>query len=52
VSGQMSRIDTPALPGEAEREALANTFIHRDYASASGSVSVAQRHSPWPPDRS
>ena len=41
VSGQMARIDTPALPPEAVREALANAFIHRDYTSAAGSVAVA-----------
>lgn len=41
VPGQMARIDTPALPTEATREALANAFIHRDYASAAGSVGVA-----------
>ena len=41
VPGQMARIDTPALPVEAVREALANVFIHRDYSSAAGSVAVA-----------
>ncbi|MBN8498473.1 MAG: putative DNA binding domain-containing protein [Candidatus Accumulibacter sp.] len=41
VPGQMARIDTPALPPEATREALANAFVHRDYASAAGSVAVA-----------
>lgn len=41
VPGQMARIDTPALPSEATREALANAFVHRDYASAAGSVAVA-----------
>ena len=41
VPGQMARIDTPALPVEALREALANAFVHRDYASASGAVAVA-----------
>lgn len=41
VPGQLARIDTPALPTEALREALANAFIHRDYASAAGAVAVA-----------
>ena len=41
VPGQMARIDTPALPTEAVREALANAFIHRDYTSTAGSVAVA-----------
>ena len=41
VPGQMARIDTPALPVEAIREALANAFIHRDYANAAGSVAIA-----------
>ena len=41
IPGQMARIDTPALPTEAVREALANAFIHRDYTSAAGSVAVA-----------
>ena len=34
-------VDTPALPVEAVREALANAFVHRDYTSAAGSVSIA-----------
>ena len=38
VPGQMARIDTPALPTEAVREALANAFIHRDYTSAAGAI--------------
>ena len=41
VPGKMARIDTPALPTEALREALANAFTHRDYTSAAGSVAVA-----------
>lgn len=35
------REDTPLLPTEAIREALANAFVHRDYAIAGGAVSVA-----------
>ena len=33
--------DTPLLPVEALREALANAFVHRDYSIGGGSVSVA-----------
>lgn len=32
VPGRMEREDTPLLPVEALREALANAFVHRDYA--------------------
>jgi ATP-dependent DNA helicase RecG len=38
--GKLERIDTPALPIEAIREALANAIIHRDYTSGGGSVGV------------
>ncbi|MEW6220290.1 MAG: ATP-binding protein [Thermodesulfobacteriota bacterium] len=41
VPGQMEREDTPLLPVEALREALANAFVHRDYAVGGGSVGVA-----------
>jgi ATP-dependent DNA helicase RecG len=41
VPGKMEREDTPLLPVEALREALANAFVHRDYAVGGGSVSVA-----------
>ncbi len=42
VPGQMARIDTPALPTEAVREALANAFIHRDYTSWSTSFNARE----------
>src|SRR5690606_38398805 len=38
---RMEREDTPLFPVEALREALANAFVHRDYAAGGGSVSVA-----------
>lgn len=41
VPGRMEREDTPLLPVEALREALANAFVHRDYAIGGGSVSIA-----------
>jgi predicted HTH transcriptional regulator len=41
IPGKMEREDTPLLPVEALREALANAFVHRDYAIGGGSVSVA-----------
>ena len=41
VPGKLQRVDTPSLPVEALREALANAFVHRDYADSSGSVGVA-----------
>jgi ATP-dependent DNA helicase RecG len=41
VPGRMEREDTPLFPVEALREALANAFVHRDYATGSGSVAIA-----------
>ena len=41
VPGRMEREDTPLLPVEALREALANAFVHRDYSIGGGSVNVA-----------
>ncbi len=41
IPGRMDREDTPLLPVEALREALANAFVHRDYAIGGGSVGVA-----------
>ena len=37
---RIEREDTPLLPVEAVREALANAFVHRDYTIGGGSVSV------------
>ncbi|MCC6916399.1 RNA-binding domain-containing protein [Nitrosomonas sp.] len=41
IPGKMEREDTPLFPVEALREALANAFVHRDYAIGGGSVNVA-----------
>ncbi|MFN0057896.1 MAG: helix-turn-helix domain-containing protein [Planctomycetota bacterium] len=38
IPGRMEREDTPLLPIEALREALANAFVHRDYSIGGGSV--------------
>lgn len=41
VPGLFERIDDPLYPPEALREALANAICHRDYATGSGSISIA-----------
>lgn len=41
VPGRTEREDTPLLPVEALREALANASVHRDYSIGGGSISVA-----------
>ena len=38
---KIERGDTPLLPVEATREALANAFVHRDYSLGGGSVNLA-----------
>ena len=40
VPDQIERVDEPAYPPEALREALANALCHRDYSVGGGSVSV------------
>lgn len=41
VPGKFEREDLPLFPVEALREALANAFVHRDYASGGESIGVA-----------
>ena len=40
-SGKMQRIDQPAVPALALREALINAISHRDYTNRSASISLA-----------
>lgn len=39
--GKMQRIDQPAVPALALREALANAIVHRDYTNRSASIALA-----------
>ena len=39
--GKMERIDQPAIPALALREALINAIVHRDYTNRSTSISLA-----------
>lgn len=41
IEGRMRRVDTPAYPPLAIREALVNALVHRDYSIEGGAVSVA-----------
>jgi len=41
VEGQLSRVDTPAIPFKVLREGVLNALIHRDYSMEGASVDVA-----------
>lgn len=41
IEGKMQRIDQPAVPALALREALINSISHRDYTNRSASVALA-----------